>query len=179
MIKEIERQIARLPILQYAFIETGQIPFSQRVREVCKAECPRYGTSWSCPPAVGSVEECRKKCLCFDRCLVFSTVAESVDTADFAQMLETARAHEKITRKVRDLFAEKGCEVQALSSESCETCRTCTYPDAPCRHPDQMFPCVESYGILVSELAEKCGMDFSNGAGTVTWFGLILFSDKG
>ena len=50
----------------------------------------------------------------------------------------------------------------------------CAYPDAPCRHPDKMFPCVESQGILVTDLAEKHGLDFMNG-NIVVWFSLILF----
>ena len=38
-----------------------------------------------------------------------------------------------------------------------------------------MFPCVESYGILVTELAEKGGISYQNGAGTVTWFSVLFF----
>ena len=62
-----------------------------------------------------------------------------------------------------------------LSTESCAICEKCAYPDAPCRHPDRMFPCIESYGILVTELAEKNGITFMGGSGLVTWFSLILY----
>ena len=41
-------------------------------------------------------------------------------------------------------------------------------------YPDRMFPCVESQGILVTDLAEKHGLDFMNG-NIVVWFSLILF----
>ena len=54
-------------------------------------------------------------------------------------------------------------------------CKTCSYPDAPCRHPDRMFPCIESYGILVTDLAEKNWITFMSGSGLVTWFSLILY----
>ena len=61
-----------------------------------------------------------------------------------------------------------------LSTESCAICEDCAYPAAPCRHPDKMFPCVESQGILVTELCEKYGMEFFNG-NIVTWVSLILY----
>ena len=54
-------------------------------------------------------------------------------------------------------------------------CEHCAYPDAPCRHPDKMFPCIESYGILVTDLAEKYQITFMNGGNVVTWFSLILY----
>ena len=39
-------------------------------------------------------------------------------------------------------------EVYGLSTESCAICAHCAWPDGPCRHPDRMFPCVESHGIV-------------------------------
>ena len=38
--------------------------------------------------------------------------------------------HEKITRQVRDLFAEQTEAMQVLSTESCAICKKCAYPDA-------------------------------------------------
>ena len=49
-------------------------------------------------------------------------------------------------------------ETLMLSTESCAICESCAYPGAPCRHPDRMFPCVESFGILATALAERCGL---------------------
>ena len=66
----------------------------------------------------------------------------------------------------------------SLSTESCAICKTCSYPDAPCRHPEYMFPSVEGQGILVTELAEKYGLTFLNGSDVVTWFSLILYREQ-
>ena len=63
----------------------------------------------------------------------------------------------------------------ALSTESCDICEHCAYPEGPCRHPDRMFPCIESYGILVTELAERHDITFLSGSRLVTWFSLILY----
>lgn len=176
---QIEEEIARLPILQYAFLRTDQIPFSPGVREICREECPRYGKSWSCPPAVGSVAACREQSLKYAYSFVFSTIAEETDLSDMGGMLLTRKEHERIAEKVGEIFRAHDPKALLLSAQSCEKCAQCTYPSAPCRYPDQMYPCVESYGILVPELARICGMDFTNGGDTLTWFGLILFHSAG
>ena len=56
---EIEEYITQFPIYQYAFVKPEDIEFNDRVRQICKKECSRYGASWSCPPAVGTVEVCK------------------------------------------------------------------------------------------------------------------------
>ena len=66
-------------------------------------------------------------------------------------------------------------DAYALSTEGCSICATCTYPDAPCRFPDQMHPAVESYSISVVELAKISGVRYINGADSITYFSVILF----
>lgn len=170
----LEQQMSELPLFQYAFLKTDELIFTERVRHVCREECPRYNTTWACPPAVGTVEECKTACLAYPDMLMISTVTEVSDIANIEETLETRGDHEAITRQVAKLMKEQGCELRVLSTESCAICETCTYPDAPCRHPDKMFPCVESQGILVTEVCEKYGMEFFNG-NLVTWVSLILY----
>ncbi len=172
---ELEAQLAELPIAQYAFFDTKDLEFSPRIRMVCEMECPRYGKTWACPPAVGTVEACRANCLAHPEGLVISTLTEVEDISDLEATLATRADHEAITKQVFDLLKAQGLEVMGLSTESCAICRECTYPNAACRHPQQMFPCVESQGIIVSALAEKLGMDYLYGGNVVTWFSLLLF----
>ena len=171
----IEHELADLPILQYGLPDVGKIRFTDRVRHVCETECPQYNTSWSCPPAVGSVSECEQRCRKFRHCFVFSTVAEVNDTARMEETLPTRMVHEEITAKAADAFKQHYGEVLVLSTESCELCPECSWPASPCIHPDRMFPCVESYGILVTDLAEQCGMEYQNGLNAVTWFSVIFY----
>lgn len=173
--KEIlQQQLAELPIFQYAFFRSDELTFSERVRHICKTECPMYGTSWACPPAVGTVDECKENCLQYPELLMICTVSEVADIENMELTLATRKEHEQITAQAAALMREHGCEVKVLSSEACALCEKCTYPQSPCRFPDKMFPCVESQGILVTELAERCGIEFFNG-NIVTWFSLILF----
>lgn len=171
----LEAQITEYPVCEYAFIDVKDIAFLEQVRYICETECPQYGRSWSCPPAVGTVEECKERCRKFTGGFVFTTVAEVSDISNMEETLATRMDHEEITRSIRALFLEQCSEVQVLSTESCAICRECAYPNGSCRHPDKMLPCIESYGILVTDLAEKYGITFMNGANIVTWFSLFLY----
>lgn len=174
---KIEEKLSELPVVQYAWLDCGEIPFSERVRSICKEECPRYGTSWACPPGVGTVEECRSRCESFDGAFVFTTAAEVQDIENMEETLATRSGHEEITREIEQLL--RGCTSRtlSLSGDSCAICEHCAYPEEPCRFPDKMIPCIEGYGIIVPLLAEKAGIEFMNGCNLVTWFGMILFTE--
>ena len=173
--EKLEQALAELPVAQYVFFPTRELEFSERIRTVCRQECPRYGKIWACPPADGSVEECRARCLSYPQGLLISTLTEVEDISDMEQTLTTRPAHEAVTHQVAELLRAQGAAVYGLSSESCAICTQCSYPGAPCRHPDRMFPCVESHGIVVTALAEKYGIEYQYGNNVVTWFSLLLF----
>ena len=90
----VEAQLRQLPISQYAWIDPQTIEFSDRIRYVCEHECPMYGTSWACPPAVGTVAACRERILSYPGALVFTTLSEVDDIADLSAALATRTPHE-------------------------------------------------------------------------------------
>lgn len=171
----IEAQLAELPIYQYAFIDTADLLFSERIRWICEHECSMYGKTWACPPAVGTLEECRARIMAYREGLLITTINEVSDIANIEETLATRAPHEEITRNVNTLLRNQGLETFTLSTEACAICEKCAYPCEKCRFPEKMFPCVESHGIVVSEMAEKIGMDFYAGGNMVTWFSLILY----
>ena len=129
----IKKQIAELPVAQYEWFETVELTFSPRVRTVCETDCPRYGTSWACPPAVGTVDECRERCLSYPHALLITTMTEVDDIEDLEGTLSTRGSHEEITRQVGELFRAQRAEVYPLSTESCAICRKCAYPEVSLR----------------------------------------------
>ncbi len=172
----IESKILEFPLMQYEWISPSELVFKEEVRQICRQECPMYGKSWSCPPAVGTVEECKEQCLQYQGVFLFTTIAEVSDISNMEETLQTRFEHEKITRSIGKLFQESGADVKLLSSESCALCESCAYcTGEACRHPEYMIPCIESQGILVTELAEKYGIPFLDSMTTVQWFGLILY----
>lgn len=171
----LEEQLAEFPLYQYEFIHTDELLFSDRVRYICETECPMYNTTWACPPAVGTVEECRARVMGFDEGLMVVTITEVSDIANIEETLETRAPHEEITREIHALVKQGASETLVLSTEACAHCEKCAYPACACRFPDKMYPCVESHGIVVTDIAEKYGIDFLAGGNIVTWFSLILF----
>ena len=174
----LEEKLMELPVVEYQWMETDQIEFSEKVRYICRTECPRYGKSWSCPPGVGSVEECRERCRKYSEAFVFTTVAEVADAENLEEVFRSKAGHEEITRQIRQIFAPCFEEILALSGDSCSLCERCSYPEGPCRRPEAMLPCIEGYGIVVPALAEKAGISFLNQGNLVTWFGLLLLKEK-
>ncbi len=173
----LEAELAKLPILQYEFIRTGDLVFSDRVRRVCEAECPMYGRTWACPPGVGSVEDCAARCMRYPEALLLTTAAEVRDIADMTETLATRGEHERVTRKAEEALRAQGLETFVLSSEACSRCEQCTYPDAPCRFPDELYPCIESHAVVVTDIAEKLGIEFLSG-NAVTWFSILFYRSK-
>lgn len=171
----LAQQFSELPIVQYEFFSTSDLVFSEKVRHICRTECQQYGKSWACPPAVGTVEECRQRCLSYPNALLITSMTEVEDISNMELTLASRTEHEELTRTVHKLLRDQGVEPLVLSTESCAVCPRCTYPDAPCRRPDYMYPCVESQGILVTDIAERFGIDFIAGGNIATWFSLFLY----
>lgn len=172
----LEQKLAELPLYTYHFFEPRELEFSERIRYICQHECPMYGKTWACPPAVGRVDECKQKCLRYGTCLMIATMTEVQDISDINETLATRPAHERVTNDVRDLLREQGETPYVLSTEACTLCEHCAYLDGkPCRFPEKMHPCVESHGINVVPVMESVGLEFQFGQNIVTWLSLIFF----
>lgn len=172
----LEERLSELPLYIYDFIDLGELEFSERIRWICQNECPKYGTTWACPPGVGTVAECQKRCMGYQNCLLISSIAEVEDIADIEETLATRPAHEALTEQVADILREQGVQPYILSTQACAICDRCAILDnQPCRFPEKMHPCVESHGINVVPILEKLGLEFQFGSNVVTWISLLLF----
>lgn len=172
----LEEKLAELPLYIYDIFDPKDLEFSSRIRWICEHECPMYGRSWACPPGVGSVESCQKKCLSYENCLLISSIVEVSDIASLDETLATRPDHENLTNQVRDILRELGVEPYVLSTEACSLCARCAMLDGqPCRLPGKMHPCVESHGINVVPILESRGLEFQFGANVVTWISLLFY----
>jgi predicted metal-binding protein len=172
---KIEEQLSQLPLYIYSWIDPKALEFSGRIRWICEHECPMYGKSWACPPGVGTVEGCKKKCTGFSRCLMISTITEVSDIANIDETLATRPEHEQVTNQVGDILRAEGLIPYILSTEACTLCQRCAIEEGlPCRFPDKMHPCVESHGINVIPILEEQGLNFQFGENVVTWISLLF-----
>ena len=172
----LDQQLSQLPLYIYAHVDPAGLEFSQRIRWICQHECPMYGKTWACPPGVGEVSACEKKCRSYENCLLISTITEVGDITNIEETLSTRGEHEEVTNTVADLLRSQGVEPYVLSTEACTLCRRCAYLDGePCRFPEKMHPCVESHGINLIPTLESVGIEFQYGENVVTWVSLLLY----
>ena len=105
--ERIEDLLSQLPLYGYFWIDPKDLEFSSRIRWICENECPMYGKSWACPPAVGSVDSCKAKCLVYQQCLMIVTMTE---VSDIANIESAAKAYptsvvmttEKDSQRIKD-----------------------------------------------------------------------------
>jgi predicted metal-binding protein len=172
------RKIAK----ECGFYETGEIDiaslrFSDEIRHICEGNvCRNYRSTWACPPAVGTIGECRQRCSEYKKMLLLSGKYDLEDSLDFEGM----KAGMISFKKMIDLFNDNVKSILSsyiiLSNEGCMRCEKCSYPEEPCRFPDKLFHSIEGYGFVVSDLAIQAGIHYINGNNTVTYFGAILFA---
>ena len=172
----LDMALAQLPLYAVFHIQPEELEFTQRVRWVCEHECPMCNRTWACPPAVGTVDECRRRCLGYENCLVMATVAEVSDVGNMEETLATRSGHEAVTDEVFRILQSFGAVPYVLSTQACSLCERCAWLDGePCRFPEKMHPCVESHGINLIPTLEKEGIEFFPDRQTVIWFSLLFY----
>ncbi|WP_041611743.1 DUF2284 domain-containing protein [Treponema primitia] len=170
-----EAQLREAGVYEYGEVSPGDIEFTQEVRELCKAnKCGLYGKTWACPPAVGTVEECRLRCLCYKTMLVFSGKYDIARPFDYKAMHSGMVDFRRVARNVGAAARDHWSDFLLLANEGCDTCEVCTYPDSPCRFPEKFHAALEGYGIYVFKLARQAGLRYDNGDLTITFFGALL-----
>ena len=58
-------------------------------------------------------------------------------------------------------------DMMGMGTGTCTRCKTCTYPDAPCRFPDELVSSMEACGLVVSEVCTANGVPYNHGKDTI------------
>lgn len=165
---------------EIGFSHTGKLNmdaliFRPEVRKMCEDNrCGSWNKRWTCPPACGSLSFAQKRASRYTEGILVQTTGTLEDPFDLAAMHELEALHKKqfdtLTRQAEMLCAD----ILPMGSGTCTLCRTCTYPDRPCRFPRRAHPSMEAYGLLISDVVEKSGMRYSYGPQTMTFTSCIL-----
>ena len=151
------------------------LQFRPEVREMCAADkCARYGKTWSCPPACGTLEEVRETAAGFTWGILLQTTAEMEDDFDVEAMMEAEQRQKARIDAFVDALDAPGAYL-VMSAGTCTRCDDCTYPDAPCRFPEKLYVSMEAYGLVVSEVCASAGIPYYYGPRTITYSGCVLF----
>ncbi|MBE6038438.1 MAG: DUF2284 domain-containing protein [Anaerofustis stercorihominis] len=172
----LREKAAAAGIFECGTVKTTQLNFREDIRNICAGEsCGQYGRCWACPPAVGTLEECKERCLRYENMLVFTGKYDMDGPFDFAGWKTSMKDFKKLVwrfdEEIKDMFSD----YMLFWNEGCGICKECTYPDSECRFPDKMHHALEGYGLWVSELASLAGIKYNNGENTVTYFGALLY----
>ena len=91
--------------------------------------------------------------------------------------MEAGDAHSRVSSFLQEAVNAMEGDTLHLSS-GCRLCKVCAKVTGdPCRHPGKALAAVEGYGIDVYRTVQDTPLKYTNGANTVTYFGIILFSE--
>ncbi len=146
----------------------------QDVRDMCAADkCGAYGKNWSCPPAIGTIEECQKRMRSYENGLLLQTIGQMSKKIDSRCYRETERRHLEnfyaLAEKIRQEYPNSLC----LGAGGCRICKKCAYPE-PCRFPEKRLSSMEGYGLFVTQVCRDAGIPYHHGEHTITYTALIL-----
>lgn len=155
-------------------LDPGILVARADVRAMCAADkCGAYGKNWTCPPAVGTLEECQERMRRYHTGLLLQTVGYMTKAVDSRCYRETERRHlqnlRALAREVRRVYPDALC----LGAGGCRVCKVCAFPE-PCRFPEEAMASMEGYGLFVTQVCRDAGLAYHHGQRTVTYTACIL-----
>lgn len=163
-----------------AVVKVVDISFDRSFRSLCEANaCGNYGQCWTCPPDAGDIDELIARAKTFDKALVYQTVSPLEDSYDYEGMMAAGRRTGELSQRIAQLTDGLPLKKRLhLGAGGCRVCPVCgKRTGEPCRHPERAMASLETYGVAVSRLAAVCGMKYTNGPNTVTYFGALLYTE--
>lgn len=158
-----------------ARLDPATIELRKDVRAMCASgKCRMYGKSWSCPPACGTLEEQRARIARYREGILVQTVGQLEDSMDGEGMMEAEAQHKAHFEALHERLRKDYPDLLACSAGTCTRCKTCSYPDAPCRFPERMTSSMEAMGMLVLEVCKANGLNYYYGPNTIAYTSCFL-----
>jgi len=160
----------------YSGLDVSRLELQQEIRDMCNAkQCRNYDTSWSCPPACASIEEMRKNVQKYKTGIIVQTVGDLEDSLDWDGIMETGARHKENFGRMRETLNKNQKNMLAMGAGECKICKTCSYPDKPCRYPDRMEISMEAYGLFVSKVCTDNNLGYNYGPDKIAFTSCFLF----
>lgn len=159
----------------WAPLDPATIELKEEVREMCAGgNCAMYGKRWSCPPGCGTLEQWRELLTGFTHGILVQSVGKLEDHFDIDAMLETEATHKERFHAMRRALHELGAQALSAGAGCCTICKDCTYPDAPCRFPEQKVSSMEAMGMLVQDVCKANDLPYFYGENTIAYTSCFL-----
>ena len=163
-----------------ALIGGEQVVYSESFRQICENnQCGCYGKCWVCPPEIGPITDLIARAKAYPKGLLYQTIGTLEDSFDVEGMFAAGANHAQVSLRLQKAlpglldkpFLHLGCG-------GCHLCETCAKRTGEaCRHPEYALPAMEGYGIDVYSTTRTTPLKYINGTDTVTYFGLVLFTE--
>lgn len=163
-----------------AVIDSSRIVLSETFRRICESnQCGSYGKCWMCPPEIGEIGLLMDQVRSYPKGLLYQTIAGLEDSYDIEGMFAAGARHARISQQIQAaVLPLLRFPFLHLSCGGCHLCERCAKRDnQPCCFPGKALSSLEGYGIDVYNTVKDTGLKYTNGENTVTYFGMILFSE--
>jgi predicted metal-binding protein len=152
--EQVDQIVKRHGFADYKWIiPQKDIIVSLWVRFHCQFGCNSYGKSGSCPPAVPSVEECRKMIYEYEHAIIFHFPIQSEDRGEHYKLMS------RLSELERALFLEGYYKVFLLQYGSCIWCKDCVAEGTriKCINKMKSRPGADAMGIDIYQTAHNVG----------------------
>ena len=161
-------------------VNVAEIVYSESFREICRSnQCGNYGACWMCPPEIGPIAELMARARSYPLGVLYQTVGTMEDSFDIEGMFAAAADHAAVSQRLqKNAESMLKAPFLHLTCGGCHLCPVCAKrAGEPCRHPELALPSLEGCGVDVYRAAQTAGLPYIHGPNTVTYFGMILFSE--
>ena len=173
--EQLSQMAAQAGFSAWSPLDVTTIQLKTEVRDMCAANsCGQYGKRWSCPPGCGTLDECEARLRDYTHGILVQTYGDIEDGFDFEAMMEIEAEHKQNFLDMYDALRETGSQVLAIGAGCCTRCAKCTYPEEPCRFPDQMISSMEAYGMVVLEVCKANGLQYYYGSDKMAYTSCFL-----
>ena len=162
-----------------AALPASRVALDGSFRQICISNaCGRYNRCHMCPPELGDIDLLMARIRSHEHAVIYQSIAPLEDSFDFEGMMAAGQAHSRMRAEIH-LRAKGVLQGEFLHlSCGCRLCAQCAKEDAqPCRYPEIALGAVEGWGVDVYQTVRNTPLNYINGANTVTYFGLILFTE--
>lgn len=175
--KELEKLALDSGFTHAVPLDTTTISLKQEVRDMCKNGCQQYARRWSCPPGCGSLNELREMICHYKKGILVQTVTELEDEFDWDGMIKAQNRHQEHFHLFLEKLRAFNPEFLPLGTGCCMICKTCSYPDAPCRFPQKRISSMEACGMVASEVCRQNHLKYYYGPNTIAYVACVLVKE--
>lgn len=172
--QELEALAKEAGFTGFGRLDPATIELKTEVRDMCAA-CQMYDKRWSCPPGCGSLEELARTLQGYRQGILVQSTGDIEDSFDFEAMQEIEATHRARFTALHEELVNKKVPHLALGAGCCTMCKTCTYPNDPCRFPEKMISSMEAWGMVVLEVCKANDLTYYYGSDKMTYTSCILF----